>query len=1086
MRATMLGRRCRSSALWARAVLGRVLCRVTGLAPVIVSVIALVITLGLALGIGGPTAQAAEPPGTPLLRVETGTHVNVVRAVAVDAAGRWAVTASDDKTARVWEVATGAPGPVLRVPMGDGAEGRLQAVVITPDGALVAVAGSTGVPWEGTNAVHVFDRASGALLRRINTGSAQPVVALALSADARMLAVGLGGNGGLRVLDFNSGASLAQDTDYTESIYALDFSADGKRLVSGGADGRLRLYSIEQMRFRLAAGGRPPAGKLIAQARFSPDGQLIAVGFEDLPQVLVLDGSTLAQRAAPNTDAAAPGAFSSLAWSPDGSELWGAGSHREGGQWLLRGWPRADFRQFTDRPAAGASVLALATLPTQRVLFVSGEPAWGILDVAAQAQPRSQPSVASFNSLARQFQISADGKRVRFWYGYRQPLFEFDLPARALAEVASPAQAAGAMLLPRTEARGMQVESWENKRGTTLNGRRLPTGELETSRSLAIASDAATFMLGTDEGLWRFDASGRALWMRRTPALVWAVNITADGRTVLTAGQDGVLRWYRASDGAELMALLPHVDRRRWVLWTPSGNFDAAVGAEDLLGWHVNRSASARPDFFPLRTLRARLYRPDVLDRLLDLLKDSADEPEALRLANAAAQRAPEPAATPLAQALPPVLELAGVPDVRGPDREARLRVRVRTLADAPVTSLRARADGRPAEVQTVGKPVATGAAGTEERDIVVRFNGQPGQLQLVAENRNGPSATTVLALVWPAAGAAVATADAAHAAANAAANAANAAAALSLTAPVAAAAATVVVAAAPAAARPAEATPAPTAAAKPGTAPVLSGPGPAKPAADFNISPKLYILAIGVGRFTSKDIPKLELTGKDVRDFVAELKKQQGKLYRAVETRVLVDQAATRDAIVDGLDWLQRQVTQHDIGMLFVSGHGTNDPQLGYLYVPYNYDPEAVRRTGVNMKDFQKTLDSLAGKALFFIDTCHSGNVLGGRTRSLVPNDVSGVINELISAESGVVVFSTSTGRQEALEDAAWGNGAFTKALVEGLSGKADFRKSGRVTHKMLDLYITERVKELTKGKQSPVTQAPGGVPDFPLAVTR
>jgi hypothetical protein len=37
-----------------------------------------------------------------------------------------------------------------------------------------------------------------------------------------------------------------------------------------------------------------------------------------------------------------------------------------------------------------------------------------------------------------------------------------------------------------------------------------------------------------------------------------------------------------------------------------------------------------------------------------------------------------------------------------------------------------------------------------------------------------------------------------------------------------------------------------------------------------------------------------------------------------------------------------------------------------------------------------------------------------------------------------------------------------------------------------MLDLYISERVKSLTGGKQSPVTQAPGGVPDFPVASSR
>jgi uncharacterized caspase-like protein len=67
-------------------------------------------------------------------------------------------------------------------------------------------------------------------------------------------------------------------------------------------------------------------------------------------------------------------------------------------------------------------------------------------------------------------------------------------------------------------------------------------------------------------------------------------------------------------------------------------------------------------------------------------------------------------------------------------------------------------------------------------------------------------------------------------------------------------------------------------------------------------------------------------------------------------------------------------------------------------------------------------------------------------------------------------------------LEDPSWGNGAFTKAVVEGINGKADLNSTGRITYKMLDFYISERVKELTHGRQTPVTQGPGGVPDFPI----
>jgi uncharacterized caspase-like protein len=237
------------------------------------------------------------------------------------------------------------------------------------------------------------------------------------------------------------------------------------------------------------------------------------------------------------------------------------------------------------------------------------------------------------------------------------------------------------------------------------------------------------------------------------------------------------------------------------------------------------------------------------------------------------------------------------------------------------------------------------------------------------------------------------------------------------------------------------------------------------------------------VGKYQHRDIPKLGFAAKDAQDLVEALKRQDGRLYRSVEFRLVTDDKATRDDVLDALEWLQKQVTQHDVAMLFMSGHGTNDPVLGYMYLPVNADPERLRRTTVAMADIKSALVNIVGKVVAFLDTCHSGNVLGPMQKGAQSGDLNGVINELASAENGVVVFSSSTGRQYSLEDPRWNNGAFTKALVEGLEGKADQRRSGRVTFKMLDLYVSERVKELTSGRQSPVTQAPGGVNDFPLA---
>jgi uncharacterized caspase-like protein len=170
----------------------------------------------------------------------------------------------------------------------------------------------------------------------------------------------------------------------------------------------------------------------------------------------------------------------------------------------------------------------------------------------------------------------------------------------------------------------------------------------------------------------------------------------------------------------------------------------------------------------------------------------------------------------------------------------------------------------------------------------------------------------------------------------------------------------------------------------------------------------------------------------------------------------------------------------------MFLAGHGVNDNTGKYFFMPHNADPAKLLRTGVAQSDIKDTLNSLAGKAVFFVDTCHSGNALGTAVTRSMTSQVDGFINELASAENGVVVFAAATGKQLSQEDDAWGNGAFTKAVVEGLSGKADFGKTGRITHKGLDFYVSERVKQLTDGSQSPVSIAPKGITDFPIAVVQ
>jgi len=235
---------------------------------------------------------------------------------------------------------------------------------------------------------------------------------------------------------------------------------------------------------------------------------------------------------------------------------------------------------------------------------------------------------------------------------------------------------------------------------------------------------------------------------------------------------------------------------------------------------------------------------------------------------------------------------------------------------------------------------------------------------------------------------------------------------------------------------------------------------------------PKLYVLAVGVSRYQDSRLT-LGFAAKDASDIAAVLQRQKGRLYRDVEVKLVTDATATKATkgeVLDALEWLERQITSKDVAVLFLAGHGVNDRNGDYYFLPVDVDTERLKRTG------------LPGKVVVFLDTCHSGNIMGQRRGAM---DITGVINELTSAQNGAVVFAASTGNQYSLENPDWGNGAFSKAVIEGLNGKADERRTGRITVTMLDLYVAERVKELTRGQQTPTTTKPHSVPDFPVALT-
>jgi WD40 repeat protein len=563
------------------------------------------------VALGVCPAHAAEPPTTPILRLETGMHTAPIWSIATDVKGHWLVTASPDKTARVWEIDSGRLLTVLRPPLGEGDEGKLHAVALSPDGATVALAGCTGWDWDTMMSIYLFDRTTGRLLRRVS-GLPEVINHLAFSPGGHWLAVSLGGQSGVRVFEAASWRESGQDRRYGDSSHSADFSGDGRRMVTTSLDGRIRLYAVENGTLRRLAKTVAPGGKQPLFARFSPDGRQIAVGFNDTTAVNVLDAKTLSLAFAPDTRGVDNWSLPCVAWSADGKLLYAGGLWNVRDRYPVRRWSAGGRGDITDITLARETVMDLAPLPDGRVVFGAGDPSWGVISAQGQVLHRQDGAIAEFEYLFEGFQLSTDGLQVSFAYEQRgKSPAVFDLGGGGLGPDRT------GLTAPITTAPGVEIANWDEKTNPSLNGQPLRLFPYERSQSIAIAPDGTRFALGADSSLRLYDRTGRELWNAPVPGVAWSVNISGDGRWVVAAYDDGTIRWHRVSDGQEVLALFPHADRRRWIAWTPEGFFDAAPGAEELIGYHLNRGKEQAGEFIAAKQLLERYYQPSLIAKRL-------------------------------------------------------------------------------------------------------------------------------------------------------------------------------------------------------------------------------------------------------------------------------------------------------------------------------------------------------------------------------------------------------------------------------------------------------------------------------------
>jgi WD40 repeat protein len=534
-------------------------------------------------------------------------HTSLIRRLVVDAPRDRLITASDDKTVRIWQLPQARLLRTLRVPIGAGHEGQLFALAVSPDGRMVAAGGWTGWDWDGSACVYLFDVQSGELVRRVG-GFKDAIGALAWSADGRYLAVGLQARAGLHVLRAGDYRIVASDVEYNDKIMDIDFDRAGTMAVVA-LDGMTRVYGRDLRivgRVAIAGAAKP------ASVRFSPDGSLLAIGHADAPVVAVASARDLTLQFKTDTAALADQAsFNTAVWSSDGEYLYAGGEYKGGGMNPLYRWGNRGRGALERIPLAAQRIGEIQQLPGGAIAFAAEDPAVGVLGPARQRAAYRGPDVVDFGGSHGALAVSADADVVRF------PAAPGGGSPRTFVVEREGGQAHSAgergVRAPVLQVAGMRIENWRDGLNPTLNGRELMLDDYERARCYAIAHDGQSLLLGTEWALRLYDGQARQRWRVQLPAVAWSVNVSGNGRLAVAALSDGTIRWYRMSDGREVLAYFPHGNGEDWIAWVPEGYYMSSVHGDNYVGWHLNRGREVTPDFFHAIQFERVLYRPDVV-----------------------------------------------------------------------------------------------------------------------------------------------------------------------------------------------------------------------------------------------------------------------------------------------------------------------------------------------------------------------------------------------------------------------------------------------------------------------------------------
>jgi WD40 repeat protein/uncharacterized caspase-like protein len=225
---------------------------------------------------------------------------------------------------------------------------------------------------------------------------------------------------------------------------------------------------------------------------------------------------------------------------------------------------------------------------------------------------------------------------------------------------------------------------------------------------------------------------------------------------------------------------------------------------------------------------------------------------------------------------------------------------------------------------------------------------------------------------------------------------------------------------------------------------------------------PKLFVMAVGVNDYYDSRL-RLSYAVSDATAIAEGFRKAGTGLYAAVDVTTVLDKDVTIANLDKVFTELGKKAQPRDVFVFFLAGHGkTKNGRYYFLPRDFRYeDEDSIEKAGMDQDKFQAWFSKIpARKSILLYDTCESGSLTGTKARGSDIDERLGALNRMTRA-TGRTFLTATTDDAPALEGYR-GHGVFTYALLDALE-HADVNKNGLIEVSELADYIDQKVPDFS-----------------------